>query len=881
MNDEDWSLCVGIGSYRADSGLSSLPGALNDARIIHEWMIDEKGGGVPNEPGKAQAELILSPAAQTEDGDPTPTEGQIEKFLKRLNRVAARNNQDLKGFKAGRRLWLYFSGHGIGFAEQRSDVGLLTADASPPPMGEFYHVAGTVWAEFFRVAAIFDEVILFMDCCREEVRRISVREPALQWRRDGPGGKFAAAFAVESSLSAFEVEIDGTPRGKFTVELEKLLKNPPKRPIFAREFLDQLELAFPELDQEPPKGLSADFHLIPEPPAAAAPEPASLLVLHGETTEHLAQPLAELLRKPERPTRFQWAETIGNDPEVFRSVSQLVITRDLAAAEVENLVHLIQPENTVLFGRANPGIAPSPALHFLEMPDDVEERLEEQADKLDAILSGREFGSRSLVAIEPVARIRVWKENGTPVASGFGTLELKDVAPGNFLVRTALGPHHRDSTCEVLAGRHTPFRLPGLPLMLPRKSRLWDWGLVESNPERERSIFRAGIRHSELNFSAPNSPGWRPEFFSERGRSSSDFSFRLVPDNHPKGAPHPSDTLRESLRLALTETGWDARKVKLEEVESDPICALLAAALRLKCGQPHEEFAQAAAERLGAENVDVQLLRGAARISEPPMLSFLWHFRLRRNELTVIKDSTADQIVGRLQFTEPWLTWSDESKATKEGWLKQVAHTAWPGWDGGPEIDLAARSLGELAANLGAPTESIERRNRKAPPVAQLKSHEQIAFLGASNDQLPAALAVAFVARNRRKWRRLDVCALVDERLSQVRSDDRTGAGLIAARDRAERQLLDLLKLVAEEWSLLRYEAFEPFGRWHFASFWDWEGPGGYVHISPYTPPENVRTSKAENLRWEGAEPPENYRIAVRAFAELEPSEILEKSDDS
>ncbi|MEJ7593053.1 MAG: hypothetical protein WKF77_16020, partial [Planctomycetaceae bacterium] len=87
------------------------------------------------------------------------------------------------------------------------------------------------------------------------------------------------------------------------------------------------------------------------------------------------------------------------------------------------------------------------------------------------------------------------------------------------------------------------------------------------------------------------------------------------------------------------------------------------------------------------------------------------------------------------------------------------------GWDEEPNAELALTSIALGANSLGAPADSLKRRTYKAPPIDRLVQHQEIAFVGATNDQLPAALAVAFVERSRKKWKRLDVWSLVDERL--------------------------------------------------------------------------------------------------------------------
>lgn len=876
----DWALCVGIGAYTASSKLVALPGALNDAQAIHDWIINPQGGAVP----PAQAKLILSPALQNEDM-PDPAAHSIESFLRARYRDAEASRQRGDGFVAGRRLWLYFSGHGIGFPDDDNDTGLLSADALPE-LRDFPHIAGKAWAELFRVTSAFKEVVLFMDCCRLETSRTPLRKPAVRELRADPQGKMMAAFAVSPSKAAYESNspINGVPRGKFTLALEELLVNPPKTPMMAREFLDLLGSRIPDFDPLP-MSKNTDFEILPARVAATPYSNAPLLIVHGESTTDLAPPLAEALETPVRSAQIRWAPEVlaESNPDAFTSVNELVVTRDVDAQELRDLINRVRPRRTVLFSRNDPGVSDLSGVRFVRRPEAAMLNLNEEAVRVDAALMEAP-GFLTVSAEEPLAKIGVWNEHGRSTASGFGSLEKFEVPPGVYQIRASLGSHHVEVTTEVNSGETTPIALPALPLRLPSADALLNWNTVEMGASGNRCVYEGRIGGSKLFLSAPRIAGWRLETFSHFPDHAVDFSVRLVPDSHPPGAPHEMDSTRESLKLALTERRWDAAKLTVEAVSSDPLCALLAAALRLKCAQPHEEFTDCAAALLGEDDVDVKLLRGGAEIEYPPLLSFLWHFRLKRNELSVVPHSAADKIAGCLQMTEPWLTWTAVSKASKRSWLSEVANATWPGWDNEPDVKLALSSIAEGASSLGAPAGSLERRTYKSPPIDRLVQHQMIAFLGASNDQLPAALAVAFVDRGRKKWKQLDVWSLVDERLRTVQSDDRTPDGLVAARDRAERLFLKLLPVIADNWSVRRYRGFDIEYKtgasttesvWCFASLWDWLERGGYVHVSPYRPGENVRTADFEDLLWREEQSPPIYRAAAAAYQKLQAVEVL------
>jgi hypothetical protein len=368
----------------------------------------------------------------------------------------------------------------------------------------------------------------------------------------------------------------------------------------------------------------------------------------------------------------------------------------------------------------------------------------------------------------------------------------------------------------------------------------------------------------------PTVPGWRVEVFARPGLGSAGISLRMVPSSHPPGAPHPNDRLREALRLALAAPAWSGEGVGAEEVSGDPIAALLAAALRLRSGLPAEAWVDAAAAVLGDDDADVRLLRGATTLSSPAMLFFGWQHRLERGELAVVPGSSADAITGRQRIAAPWLTWNLDPKESASAWLANVAQSVWPGWDVAPNPQVAVADLAVAACALCAPAESVRALTYKSPPVDRLVQHQRIAFVGATNDQLPAALAVAFVERGKRRWPRLEIWSLEDRLLHSVVSHGETGEALLARRDRAEEQLSALLAVVADESSLERYDGFEVDGAWHFASLWDWEAPGGYVHTSAYYGRgQELRIAPAENLEWTSSEPPPGYAKASTAYTAL------------
>lgn len=213
MAHQDWSIAVGISQYPS---LGDLRAPENDAKAIHAWLRDGRGGAVP----KNQARLIISsdfgPPFTSPDAA-RPALEELSTALRNLEAIARRNSDAGEGFRVGRRLWLYFAGHG--FSPTLHETALVLANAlREDPVA---HVLGPDTAHYFSLRCLFDEVILFMDCCREAAPVTSLTRV---FPKAGPGPcepKFMHALATKYSKLARERQFgnDGPWHGSFTKAL--------------------------------------------------------------------------------------------------------------------------------------------------------------------------------------------------------------------------------------------------------------------------------------------------------------------------------------------------------------------------------------------------------------------------------------------------------------------------------------------------------------------------------------------------------------------------------------------------------------------------------------------------------------------------------------
>jgi len=204
MAADDFAVVIGINSY---PGLGNLKGAHLDADAFRRWLMAPDGGGLPED----HITLILAPSPQPlNPWEAKPDENAI---------VSALEQERARGVasgRSGRRLYVYMAGHG--FAPDLRSACLLTANATDK--STTHHIPGPSFLDWFVESRRFDEVLLFMDCCRE-IRQWGPIQPR-PWDPEPAEtrGTYCYGFATDWALAARELPWgqEGI-RGLFTVGL--------------------------------------------------------------------------------------------------------------------------------------------------------------------------------------------------------------------------------------------------------------------------------------------------------------------------------------------------------------------------------------------------------------------------------------------------------------------------------------------------------------------------------------------------------------------------------------------------------------------------------------------------------------------------------------
>ncbi len=221
----DHAIVVGINNYRAFS--PQLEGPEKDALAFRKWLIDHAKVPSANIRTVLSSEFAASNVPEQPTAKMQPTIDAVNAKFMELVHLANKNFQRLP--RIGRRLYIYLSGHGITprTTNQLESAALLMANAEPESAG--FHLPGPAYAEWFRKSHAFDEIVLFMDCCRnayDDVDQATVPFSPLKGGKPDQVKTFYA-LATQWDAPAYEQPL-GSPaetRGVFTYALLDVLRS--------------------------------------------------------------------------------------------------------------------------------------------------------------------------------------------------------------------------------------------------------------------------------------------------------------------------------------------------------------------------------------------------------------------------------------------------------------------------------------------------------------------------------------------------------------------------------------------------------------------------------------------------------------------------------
>ncbi|HYP43570.1 MAG TPA: caspase family protein [Propionibacteriaceae bacterium] len=231
----DHAVVIGIQRY-ADVGagwISDLQGPDNDAAEVATWLRDPQGGGLP-----ADHVRVLRSADAPDPFTADRVEPHQKLVIQALTEVAQLPSNAYRGQWAGRRLYVYVSGHG--WANRRNEAALVTAEASRAlPI----NVLITSWVEWMARAAPFQELVFWGDTCatRTPLTHLYPCDLPDIFSMNAPSVRTFAAYAAPVGLAAVENQMpDGKWHGAFTYALLQGLRGAAATPVTSDSLRDYL-----------------------------------------------------------------------------------------------------------------------------------------------------------------------------------------------------------------------------------------------------------------------------------------------------------------------------------------------------------------------------------------------------------------------------------------------------------------------------------------------------------------------------------------------------------------------------------------------------------------------------------------------------------------
>lgn len=224
MAANDCAILVGISQY-FDSTLPQLKSPPNDVARMQQWLLDSVGGAVPQD----NIHVLTSPNNFASDLDPSDWPPGEADYTRTFRRIASdpTTNQFLR--RQGR-LYLFFSGHG--FSERRDQATRAALYAAGATRSFPANICGTFWALAAKQSALFQEIVLVMDCCRDAELNVAFSQPAINlgMADNQAAVKFLAIYAAPKGGKAQErqfPELGGMTCGLLTHSFLKALKEAP------------------------------------------------------------------------------------------------------------------------------------------------------------------------------------------------------------------------------------------------------------------------------------------------------------------------------------------------------------------------------------------------------------------------------------------------------------------------------------------------------------------------------------------------------------------------------------------------------------------------------------------------------------------------------
>lgn len=200
-NTKDYGIVIGIQHYVGNVEILNGPHA--DTENFYNWLNSKTGGDIPLENLKR---LLSTPTY-------TPLKDEVDDWFLEL----------IKKFRVegrGRRLYFYFSGHGIGSSRLNSAMLLPKWEQE----NRNYALSSEKYLNEIIERGIFEEIFFIMDCCRNRIAKVEGQGPTWNAVVSDKGCEHITCYASEFQNPAHEAVFysengtldNGAIRGLFT-----------------------------------------------------------------------------------------------------------------------------------------------------------------------------------------------------------------------------------------------------------------------------------------------------------------------------------------------------------------------------------------------------------------------------------------------------------------------------------------------------------------------------------------------------------------------------------------------------------------------------------------------------------------------------------------
>lgn len=301
MKNEHHAVVIGLDNYPVIP-LPPLKGPVNDAEDFSAWLRDPHGGNVPEENIHCLVSTDFGKNAEQQAGKDAiqPSPNQIEVLFEPFV------SKGVQG-RYGERLYIFVAGHGFGDPGDMGTTALYAANAQKMFP---WHVAITDYVDWLRRHAVFDEIVLLMDCCRTVNSFHEVKEPQYPTTKGRTGAdqvRFFSAFAVGRGRVAREKRFeDGRDSGIFTKALLHALQTarPVQGKVTGQQIKEQIHnslAAFAgDVRVEPPVirlDSARDINFLHRQSAQAVPVRVALKSYRGDETLELSDGNFQTIRE--------------------------------------------------------------------------------------------------------------------------------------------------------------------------------------------------------------------------------------------------------------------------------------------------------------------------------------------------------------------------------------------------------------------------------------------------------------------------------------------------------------------------------------------------------------------------------------------------------